>query len=297
MMGRRSVRLAELAFVDTHFHLHDMKHPSLRYGWLEPAATHGFLPDTDPLKAQRYRIKDYLAEVRFANVRKAIHVQAAVNTPDPVDETAWLQGFADQTGFPQGIVAECHLARPDAAHILDRHLQYANVRGIRNFGEGHYLVDPDWRRGFAELGPRGLVACIDTRVELAGDIRDLARAFPGTVLCIDHCAIPMARDAATFARWRAAMDTMAEAPNVVMKVSGLGMCDPHWTVASIRPYVLGSIEAFGTDRVVFGTNWPVDRMFSSYPDVVNAYAAIIAGFSLDAQVALFSGNAERIFRI
>jgi predicted TIM-barrel fold metal-dependent hydrolase len=289
--------MADLAFVDTHFHLHDMKHPTLRYGWLEPDAVHGFLPDTDPLKAQRYRIKDYLAEIRFANVPKAIHVQAAVNTPDPVDETAWLQAFADETGYPQGIVAECHLARPDASAVLDRHLKFANVRGVRNFGEGNYLVDPAWRRGFAELEARNLVYCLDTRVERADDVLDLARTFPGILICVDHCAIPMGRDAASFKAWQRAMETMAKSPNVVMKISGLGMGDPLWTVDSIRPYVLGSIEAFGTDRVVFGTNWPVDRMFSSYPDVINAYAEIISGFSRAERVKMFSGNAERIFRI
>jgi len=289
--------MADIPFVDTHFHLHDMKHPQLRYGWLEPDAVHGFLEDTDPLKSQHYFIKDYIAEIRFANVPKAIHVQAAVNTPDPVVETAWLQAFADRTGYPHGIVAECHLARPDAAQVLDRHLQYANVRGIRNFGDGRYLMDEAWRRGFAELGPRKLVSCIDTRVDRADDILDLARAFPQVQICIDHCAIPMGRDAESFRRWRAAMDIMARSPNVTMKVSGLGMGDPLWTVASIRPYVLGSIEAFGTGRVVFGTNWPVDRMFSSYPDVINAYAEIISGFSREEQVAMFSGNAERLFRI
>ena len=289
--------MAELAFVDTHFHLHDMKHPTLRYGWLEPDAVHGFLPDTDPLKAQRYRIKDYLAEIRFANVPKAIHVQAAVNTPDPVDETRWLQAFADETGYPQGIVAECHLARPDAAQVLDRHLEFANVRGIRNFGEGNYLVDPAWRKGFAELQARNLVYCLDTRVERADDLLDLARTFPGVLICVDHCAIPMARDSASFNAWRRALDTMAKAPNVIMKISGLGMADPLWTVESIRPYVLGSIEAFGVDNIVFGSNWPVDRMFSSYPDVINAYAEIISGFPQAEQVKMFSGNAERIFRI
>jgi predicted TIM-barrel fold metal-dependent hydrolase len=289
--------MAELPFVDTHFHLHDMKHPKLRYAWLEPEAVHGFLPDTDPLKAQRYRIKDYLAEIRFAHVSKAIHVQAAVNTPDPVDETEWLQAFADETGFPQGIVAECHLAGPDVAQVLDRHMAYANVRGIRNFGEGRYLVDPAWRRGFAELAPRNLVSCIDTRVELAPDLTDLARAFPATAICVDHCAVPMRRDPESFRQWRAAMSEMAKPPNVTMKISGLGMCDPRWTVTSIRAYVIGAIEAFGVDRVVFGTNWPVDRMYSSYPDVVNAYAEIISSFTREEKTKMFSGNAERIFRI
>ena len=61
--------------------------------------------------------------------------------------------------------------------------------------------------------------------------------------------------------------------------------------------MLGCIEAFGVDRVVFGTNWPVDRMFSSYPDIVNAYAKIIAAFSPDEQLRMFSRNAERMFKI
>jgi predicted TIM-barrel fold metal-dependent hydrolase len=289
--------MAELAFVDTHFHLHDMKHPSLKYGWLEPDAVHGFLPDTDPLKSQHYFIKDYIAEIRFANVPKAIHVQAAVNTPNPVDETEWLQAFADQTGYPHGIIAECHLARPDAASVLDQHLRYPNVRGVRNFGEGNYIVDAAWRRGFAELAPRNLVYCLDTRIERAADVADLAKTFPETIICVDHCAIPMARDAAYQKRWRQAIDVMASRDNVVMKISGLGMNDPLWTVDSIRPYVLGSIEAFGVDRVVFGTNWPVDRMYSSYPDVINAYAEIISPYPKADQVKMFSGNAERIFRI
>jgi predicted TIM-barrel fold metal-dependent hydrolase len=65
----------------------------------------------------------------------------------------------------------------------------------------------------------------------------------------------------------------------------------------LRPWVLGCIEAFGAHRVVFATNWPVDRMFSSYPDLIDAYAKIISGFTEDEQMAMFSGNAERLFRI
>ena len=90
---------------------------------------------------------------------------------------------------------------------------------------------------------------------------------------------------------------LAGAENVVVKISGLGMGDTCWTVGSIRPWVLSCIEAFGVERSFFGTNWPVDRLFSSYPDVVSAYAEIIAGFAPDDQEAMFSRNAERIFQI
>jgi predicted TIM-barrel fold metal-dependent hydrolase len=272
--------MAEIPFVDTHFHLHDMKRPELRYSWLEPDAIHGFLGNIDALKAQHYWIDDYLAEIRFSNVTKAIHVQAALGAPDPVDETKWLQAFADRTGFPQGIVAECHLAQSDAEPVLERHLQFANVRGIRDFGAGRYLV-----------------SCVDTRIQFFDDLLDLAAAFPNIMICVDHCAIPEARDDAYYQRWSTAMRRLARADNVVMKISGLGMMDRLWTIESLRRWVLGSIEAFGVDRVVFGTNWPVDRMFSSYPDLINAYAAIIGGFSRDEQTKMFSRNAESLFRI
>src|SRR4029079_13935348 len=205
--------------------------------------------------------------------------------------------FADRTGYPQGIVAECHLADGDAEAVLERQMGYANVRGIRDFGKGRYLVDPAWRAGFKFLERHNLGSCIDTRIQLFDDLLDLAGAFPNILICVDHCAIPEARDGAYLKRWSEAMRKLARADNVVMKISGLGMVDRLWTVASLRPWVLGSIEAFGTARVVFGTNWPVDRLFSSYPDIVNAYATIIAGFSKAEQTAMFSGNAERFFRI
>jgi len=289
--------MAEIPFVDTHFHLYDMKRPELRYSWLEPDAIHGFLGNIDALKAQHYWIDDYIAEIRFSNVPKAVHVQAALGISDPVNETKWLQTFADATGYPHGIVAECHLADPDAAGVLDRHLHFPNVRGIRDFGNGRYLLDAAWRGGFGRLKRDNLVACIDTRIQHFDDLIDLATSFPDTMICVDHCAIPEARDEGYFERWSTALRALARADNIVMKISGLGMMDRRWTIESLRPWVLGSIEAFGVDRVVFGTNWPVDRMFSSYPDLINAYAKIISGFTPEEQTKMFSRNAQKLFRI
>jgi len=289
--------MAGIPFVDTHFHLHDMKRPELRYAWLEPDFVHPYLGNIDALKAQHYWIEDYIAEIRFSNVPKAIHVQAALGTKDPVNESKWLQAFADKYGYPQGIVAECHLAEPDAAQVLERHMQYPNVRGIRDFGPGEYLVNSAWQAGFKLLARHNLVSCLDTRLHKFPQVLALAAMAPDVVICVDHCAIPDQRTPEYFETWRKGVRELAKAPNIWMKISGLGMGDRLWTIDSLRPWVLASIEAFGTDRVVFGTNWPVDRMFSSYPDIVNAYAEIIAGFSKAEQRAMFADNAERLFRI
>jgi predicted TIM-barrel fold metal-dependent hydrolase len=289
--------MVEIPFVDTHFHLHDLKHPDLRYAWLEPDAVHPFLGNIDAIKPLHYWIEDYIAEIRFSNVPKAIHVQAALGIPDPVNETKWLQAFADKYGYPHGIIAECHLAEPDAGKVLERQMQYSNVRGIRDFGRGDYLSDPAWQAGFKLLARHDLVSCIDTRYPLFPKIMALAGEVPDVAMCIDHCAIPEARTPEYFKAWNQAVKELAKAENVYMKISGLGMADRNWTVDSLRPWVIACIEAFGTSRVVFGTNWPVDRMYSSYPDLINAYARIISGFTPDEQLAMFSGNAERLFRI
>jgi predicted TIM-barrel fold metal-dependent hydrolase len=230
-------------------------------------------------------------------VVKSIHVECAVGTPDPVEETHWLQAFADRLGYPHGIVAEVHLACADAEAVIEQHLAYPNLRGIRDFGEGDYELDPGWRRGFAQLRKHDLVACIDSRPERYAMVKDLARAFPDTLISLDHAGLPLRRDEEYLALWRRELASLAEAPNVIVKVSALGMGDPHWTLDSMRPMVLHCIETFGTERTIFGTNWPVDRLFSSYPDVIDAYAEIISGFTPAEQTAMFSGNAERYFRI
>ncbi|HKZ92052.1 MAG TPA: amidohydrolase family protein, partial [Candidatus Limnocylindrales bacterium] len=151
--------------------------------------------------------------------------------------------------------------------------------------------------GFANLERHDLVACLDASPETYASIKSLAGAFPDIVISLDHAGFPRQRDDEYLAMWKRELADLAEAPNVVIKISGLGMCDNDWTVASFRPWVLTCIETFGVERSFFGTNWPVDRLYSSYGDVVDAYAQIISGFSRDEQVALFSGNAERIFRI
>jgi predicted TIM-barrel fold metal-dependent hydrolase len=289
--------VARLPFVDTHVHYWDLKDPKLRYAWLDRDWVHPVLGDIDGLKVLKYRAEHYIAETRFQNVSKCIHVQAAIGIADPVDETSWLQEQADRTGFPNGIVAHCDLAGPDAAETLERHLEYPNMRGIRDFGQGDYLVDPAWQEGYRLLARHGLVFCLDVLPENLDKARALAERYPDVVLCIDHAGFPRSRADEYFEMWRRGMEYAAGAPNVVCKISGLGMCDNAWTVDSFRPWVIGCIEAFGVERSFFGTNWPVDRLYSSYGDVLNAYEEIIGDFSAGEQEALFSKNAERIFRI
>jgi predicted TIM-barrel fold metal-dependent hydrolase len=286
-----------LPFLDSHVHFFDLDDPSLRYSWLLPEAPHEDmgLGDYRAMRSQRYWADDFIAETRFANVAGAIHVQAATGIDDPVSETRWLQSFADRVGTPQGIVAYADLADPGVAKLIERHAAFANLCGIRDLRYDGYLSDPQWERGYALLERHGLVACDDPSVEEMGLARALAERHPGITLCIDHAGYPRRRDDLYFSAWSAGIRELAQAPNVVIKISGLGMADHTWTVDSLRPWVHTCIDAFGPTRSFFGTNWPVDRLWSGYGDVLDAYAELIADLPLADRAAMFCGNAVRIF--
>jgi predicted TIM-barrel fold metal-dependent hydrolase len=289
--------MARIPFTDAHVHFYDIRIPELHY--------HTFLPETpaDPIlgdhssiKAQRYWADDFLAQTRLHNVERVIHAECSNGIEDPVEETRWLQAFADRLGVPHGIVAQASLVAPNARETLERHAVFANLRGIRDLhGEG-YLTDA-WRKGYAQLEPFDLVFCHNTGLENMEAARRLAEEFPGITYCVDHAGFPRARDREYFEEWRKGIRTIAAAPNAVIKISGLGMVDHQWTVDSIRPWVLECIEAFGSQRSFFASNWPIDSLFSCYGDVVSAYAEIISSFPEHEQRALFSENANRIFRL
>ena len=290
--------MEELAFVDTHFHLWDLDNPDLYYEEFQPEYGHPIIGDAwEDLKQPNYLVDAFVAETRNSNVTKAVHVQAALGIPDPVNESAWLQAAADRTGFPHAIVAYSNLKDPNVEEELARHVEYPNVKGIRDFSDGDYLVDPDFHRGYALLEKFGLAASVDVKWEDMGKLRDLARKFPNIVPVLDHCGFPTSRTDEYFQNWRKGVRGLAEAENAICKISGLGMADQKWTVDSIRPWVMTCIEAFSPERCIFATNWPVDRLFSSYDAVIDAYTEIIADFSRDEQVAMFSGNAEKLYGI
>ncbi len=289
--------MSDLEFVETHVHLWDLAHPKVTYDWLGPDA--GFPrvgPGFDDLKRD-YLANDFIAETRAANVTKAVHVQAALGTADPVDETEWLQSESERTGFPHAAVVYVDLGQPSAQAELERHLRYPVTRGVRDFDAAESLGDPAYRKGYALLERYGLVASMNVSLEHMEAVRDIARAFPNIPAVVDHCGLPESRTDEYFQAWQRAMNVAAEAGNVHCKISGLGMGDWGWTIESIRPWVRHCIDAFGPARCVFGTNWPVDRLYSSYDTLIEAYREIVSGFSRDERAAMFSRNAERLYRI
>lgn len=219
-----------------------------------------------------------------------------------------------------------------AGEVLDA-LQAASPRfvGIRHQGawdadpkvlgppfhapEGLYR-DAAFREGFAELGKRALTFDAWILEPQLGDVLDLARAFPEQPIVLDHCGSPLniacyrGTLGEYFERWRTSIRAIAECPNVTVKLGGLAMafcgmpedgpakgCGSEELAALWKPYIDTCIDAFGADRAMFESNYPVDRWGASYPVLWNAFKLLSAGASEDEKRSLFAGTAARIYGI
>ncbi|HEX6868093.1 MAG TPA: amidohydrolase family protein, partial [Candidatus Limnocylindrales bacterium] len=235
-----------------------------------------------------------------ANVTKSVHVEAAYAGPDPVEETVWLDAVNKEHGMPNALVVFCDIEADDGEAQLDRHLAASDlVRGVRIRA---HPDDPDtaaFKRGYAALGARGLSYELNASPGKLLSGRDVAAANPGVQVILGHAGFPVQRDDEYFGLWKSEISQLAEVEHVAAKVSGFGMADNHWTIDSIRPWVLHMIDAFGPDRIMFGTNWPVDILYATYLEQTDAYRLILAeaGFSRGEQESMLSRNAERFYRI
>jgi predicted TIM-barrel fold metal-dependent hydrolase len=283
--------------IDPHHHLWDLTR--YRYPWLEAR------PDSS-----NYLVEDFRADTRNQDLVKSVHLQAEIEPSQALAETEWLQGIADAHGIPNGIVAWAPLQEGAAVEaVLDQHARHRNFRGIRQLlnwdpdparsqsDRPDYLSDDSWRAGYALLRKYGASYDLQVFPFQMADAARLAGDYPDIPMIVNHTGMPRDRDPAGLQVWRQGMRQLAERPNVSVKISGLGMSEPSWTADSIRPLVLETIDIFGKDRSMFASNFPVDKAFSSYDVLYDAFKSITARFSDSERRALFHDNAERIYRI
>ena len=291
--------------VDTHFHIWDLKENY--YPWLTDNVQPRVIGEYSAIRKD-YLIRDFLADIGDTGVTKAVHIQAEHDASDPVRETRWVQKVADSAesrNIQQAIVAYADLGAENAAEILEGHCECRNMRGIRQSLIQHKL-DPNakdpresaqWAQNFRLL----------ERLNLSFDIQlfhpdmsfgaELIGANPNVKFILTHTGLPMENTPAYLDAWRAGMKLLAQHPNLDCKISGFGFLDRQWTTDSIRPLVLETIDIFGTDRCMFASNFPVDRMGGEYAAFWRAFDDITRGFSEDERAKLFHRNAERAYRI
>ena len=298
---------SDLRIVDGHVHLWDLSRA--RYGWLQDdPLPNNPAGDMSAIAHRDYLLPDYFAHTAGWNVEKIVHVECGMPIGAQLAETDWLQAIADAYGYPQAIVAGADLLDPDLDALLETHAARPNVRGVRQIVCWHddplktyqpqdLLPDPKWVEGFAKLAKHGLSFDLQLYPSQMATAAVVAAGHPDIPLIVNHAGLPTDRDEAGMECWRTGLRLLAAQPQVSIKISGLGITDRAWTPDSLRPIVLECIDAFGTDRAMFASDFPVESVHGTFDAFYSAFDAINADFSADERDRLFARNAEAIYRI
>jgi predicted TIM-barrel fold metal-dependent hydrolase len=293
--------------IDAHHHLWDLslgKHPWLR----EAKRDEMVFGDPTPLM-RNYLPLDFRADAERQNLVASVHVEAGWDPADPVGETRWLDDQAAQHGLPTVFVVHAPLHKPEAESVLRAQRRFDRVRGVRFILSWHsdsrknfaarpdYIEDSAWLAGFALLRRFDLSFDLMLYPGQMEQAARLAERFPDTSIIVNHAGSPADRARSDIEHWRRGLKLLAAKPNVAIKISDLVAYDHDWTVDSLRPVVLACIEAFGTERAMFASDFPVAGLHATYDQVFDAFKAIVADFSAREQRRLFHDNAARLYRI
>ena len=246
--------------------------------------------------SRRFDVATYKAEAARWNVEKLVNVAAATGHHS-IEETLELERRADVDGHPDAIIGGLPATGSvaEAVGLLDRQMAASRFRGVRPMGVSDGPLPPhDVLRALQE---RGLVFELMAHPDqLQSAARGLA-AIDELFVVVEHTGWPRSGSDEEHALWKAGIDALAGlGENVVCKLSGLAMPLGSVHVDALAPWLEHAIEAFGVDRCMFASNFPVDGMHGTFDELYATYAAVTAGLDDESRDRLFATNAERVYR-
>jgi predicted TIM-barrel fold metal-dependent hydrolase len=293
-----------LPIIDAHHHIWRLDD----IGWLKGPAQPRIFGQYDALRRD-YLVTEYLDDVRPSGVAGSVYVQ--VNWPPgrSLDEARWVQAVHDVHGWPHAMVAHADLASPTIGEKLEALRDLGLVRGIRQQLHWHenptyrfaprpdLMNDSQWRLGFARLAELGWVFELQVFASQMADAARLARDFPAVPQVLQHAGMPEDRSPAGMAAWREGMRRLAEQPSVHVKLSGLGTFIHENSPDFIAEIVGETVALFGPGRCLFGSNFPIEKLWTAYAPLVSAYRGVLAGHPEHEQRAMLHDNARALYRV
>jgi predicted TIM-barrel fold metal-dependent hydrolase len=260
------------------------------YPWLCDAQPIAFRYGDYSALRKPYLPADYRADSAAWPVERTVYIEAEWDPRDPVGEMDFIAGLRAQSALPSVAIAQAWLDASDCARVLESHAARGFVRGVRHKPKPGQMGDLRWRAGYARLARLGLHFELQAPRRELSEAARLARDFPDTTIVVNHTGLPLAHEMAS---WRMALTGLARLRNVNLKISGLGNLDSRQR----REAILTAIEAFGPDRAMFASNYPVDSLRMSFSDIFRGFEEATRELSVDERRALFHDNALRIYRM
>jgi L-fuconolactonase len=272
--------------IDAHHHL-----------WRYSAAEYGWIDDSMAALRRDFLPTDLAVELAKAGVDGAVTVQAR----QTLEETQWLLELARSCEAIRGVVGWAPLASPDCEATIYALAQDTRLVGLRHVVQAEperFLDGADFNRGVRTMQKMELVydlLIVESQLEEA--IRFVDR-HPQQTFVLDHIAKPKIANA-VIEPWRSQIQELSRRSNVCCKLSGMVTEDSwsHWSMESLRPYLDIVVEAFGTDRLMAGSDWPVCLIAVSYPRWWQVLRDYFAGFGNDERADIFGATATRIYNL
>lgn len=276
--------------VDSHIHFWDPN--QLQYDWLAsvPAIDRAFTPS------------ELSAQAANVNLEKIVFVECGCRPEQAEDEVAWVSALAEVEPRIRGIVANAALEQGVAVREhLQRLSAYPLVKGVRRVTQSEgpgFAIQPDFVAGVQMLDDFGFSFDICIIHHQLGDVLQLVQQCPEVAFVLDHVGKPGIK-AGLMSPWREQISELASFPNVNCKISGLVTeADVDaWTPGDLQLYIDHIIDAFGIDRVMYGGDWPVSLLATTYQQWIKVLDVATATLSATNKEKLFHLNANRFYRL
>jgi predicted TIM-barrel fold metal-dependent hydrolase len=292
------------SIVDSHFHIWNQQDLPWLVGPMQPRIFGPY----DEIRRD-YTIEEYLKDAAASILAKSVYVQTNWAPERFEEEVAWVQGIANQYGTPHGIVGYIDLLAADVRPQIEQILKYPLLRGLRMQLHWHEnpayrfarsadcVSDPRLRRNVARLIEFDLPFELQLFPGQMAEGVQLLEENPRTKFILIHAGMLESLDAQVVSAWRQGIRVLAAQPNAYCKLSGLGTFI-HRLDAPLIEFVLREcVEVFGADRCLFGSNFPVEKLWTDFTALMQAYLKA-ASFLPDAACEnIFSGTATRLYRL
>jgi predicted TIM-barrel fold metal-dependent hydrolase len=290
--------------IDAHFHIWRQADLPWLAGPMQPRIFGPY----EPIRRD-YPMTEYLSDIAGTGVSKAIYVQANWNPAQAEDEARFIEDTAVETGWPHATVAYADMTVADARPALDRLARFPRVRGIRQQFHWHdnpqyrFAARPDLCADPAVIANVGRLADYGWAFDLqvfTGQMRHALRlvdACPGVTFVLQHAGMLQDDSDTGRALWRAAMADLALRPNAVAKLSGFGTFIHRNDPAHIAWLVSETVAMFGANRCLWGSNFPIERLWTDYASLLSAHRAAAGDLSAAETRAIFNDTAARVYRL
>ena len=273
--------------IDSHQHF--WKYEPVKHSWIN-----------DEMSAIR---RDFLpSDLKKVYEQNSIDGCVAVQADQTLDETDFLLSLANENDFIKGVVGWADLRSKDVDTVLEKYHSEKKIKGWRHVVQGeadhNFLMRPDFLRGISYLEKYGYVYDILIFPHQLGATLEFVKQYPHLKFVIDHIAKPYIKDG-FFDGWAVLMKEIAKHENVYCKLSGMITEADYdsWSPQQIVPYMDWVVKAFGTDRVMYGSDWPVCLVAGSYGQVKNLVVDFIGTLSDNEQHAIMGKNALKFYNL